>query len=127
MSQHSQSMQRMKIDAADKEALEKGAKTCWNKFTRVTDKFSEIIFITSLSGVSLFNFVFQFTKGQSFSIFGSIQCIFLVILAIMIYKSWKADVIFLMYFGFLRGSFSKTLFMLFCACMTFPIVDPEKN
>ena len=120
-------MQRMKIDAADKEALEKGAKTCWNKFTRVTDKFSEIIFITSLSGVSLFNFVFQFTKGQSFSIFGSIQCIFLVILAIMIYKSWKADVIFLMYFGFLRGSFSKTLFMLFCACMTFPIVDPEKN
>ena len=45
----------------------------------------------------------------------------------MIYKSWKADVIFLMYFGFLRGTFSKTLFMLFCACMTFPIVEPNEG
>ena len=45
----------------------------------------------------------------------------------MTYKSWKADVIFLMYFGFLRGSFSKTLFMLFCACMTFPIVKPKEG
>ena len=56
-------MQRMKIDAEDKEALEKGAKSCWNKFSRFTDKFSEFIFIGSLTAVSLFNFVFQFTKG----------------------------------------------------------------
>ena len=51
-------MQRMKIDAEDKEALEKGAKTCWNKFSRFTDKFSEIMFIVALSALSLFNFVF---------------------------------------------------------------------
>ena len=47
-------------------------------------------------------------------------CIYYLILALMIYKSWKADITFLMYFGFMRGRISKTLFLVFCACLTLP-------
>ena len=39
----------MKFKAADKEAVEKSAKTCWNKLTRFLDKFSEIVFIFCLT------------------------------------------------------------------------------
>ena len=113
-------MQRMKIDVEQKEQLEKGAKSCWNKFSHFTDKFTEVIFIVSLSLVSLYSFISMFIKGGKFSIFTLLQSIYQIILAPMVYKSWKAEVTFLMYFGFLRGRFSKTLFLLFCACMTFP-------
>ena len=55
-----ESVHRIKVDMADKEALERGARTCWNKFSRFADKFTEIIFIVSLITISLWNFVNMF-------------------------------------------------------------------
>ena len=111
----------------DKEAMTKGAKTCWNKFSHFTDKFTEIIFIAGLTIVSLYNFIVMFTKTGSFNLITLMLSIYLLVLATMIYKSWKSDITFLMYFGFLRGKLSKTLFLLFCACMTFPRDSKDKN
>ena len=113
-------MQRLKIDIEDQEAMQKGAKTCWNRFSYYVDKFSEVIFISCLVIVSLYNLVEMFTKSGKFNLITLMLSIYLIIMATMIYKSWKSDITFLMYFGFLRGKLSKTIFLLFCACMTFP-------
>ena len=114
------SVHRIKIDMADKEAMERGARTCWNKFSRWADKFSELIFIISLVTISLWNFLIMFQKDKKFSFVTLMLCIYYLLLALMIYKSWKADITFLMYFGFMRGRISKTLFLVFCACLTLP-------
>ena len=37
-----------KYAAEDKEKLERGAKNCWNRFTRILDKTTEILFIGTL-------------------------------------------------------------------------------
>ena len=115
-----ESVHRIKIDVADREALERGSRTCWNKFSRWVDKFTEIIFIVSLITISLGNFITMFGTGHKFDFKTFLCCIYYLILALMIYKSWKADITFLMYFGFMRGRISKTLFLVFCACLTLP-------
>ena len=43
-----------------------------------------------------------------------------VLFAALIFMSTRENSKVLFYFGFLRGRFSKTLFLLFCACIIFP-------
>ena len=42
-----------RLNAEDREAAQKGAKGCWNKFTRLTDKFIEAIFIVTLGSLGV--------------------------------------------------------------------------
>ena len=49
--------------------------------------------------------------------------IYFIGLALMIYWSWSFNCKFLIYFGFMQGRFTKTLFLIFCACFTLPGSD----
>ena len=43
-----------------------------------------------------------------------------IILAGIVFLSWKNNEIVLLYMGFMRGKMSKAVFLMFCACMVFP-------
>ena len=43
-----------------------------------------------------------------------------VVLATLLFLSMRENQTVLFYFGFLRGKFSKTLFLLFCSCIVLP-------
>ena len=43
-----------------------------------------------------------------------------IILAGIVFLSWKNNEIVLTYMGFMRGKMSKAVFLMFCACMVFP-------
>ena len=61
-------MQKLKFDAQDRELMETGAKSCWNKFTRFVDKFTEIIFMLALCGRAIYSIIMMFigaNKGFS--------------------------------------------------------------
>ena len=119
--QQNAQMQKLKFDAADKEALELHAKACWNKFTRFADKFSELTFIICLSITGLYVLIMQFVvKSVTFDLLRTLLAFYYIFMAMLIFASWKAKVNFLIYFGFMRGRLSKCLFLLFCACMSFP-------
>ena len=114
----------MKFKAADKEAVEKSAKTCWNKLTRFLDKFSEIVFIFCLTANAIWNLLSMFLgddpTDKGFSMLRLLLSIYFMFLAVLIFTSWRANINFLTYFGFMRSNFSKCLFLLFCSCMSFP-------
>ena len=46
--------------ASDQEQLEKHASNCWNRFTRLLDKFIEAVFVLALVTVAIGNQVFCF-------------------------------------------------------------------
>ena len=46
-------------------------------------------------------------------------------MSFMIYLSWTAHTKFLVYFAFMQSHLPKSLFMLFCACMTLPGSDGD--
>ena len=113
----------MKYAAIDREELEVNSRTCWNKFTRLLDKFVEIIFIFSLVGNGIWNMLSMFlgsTEDKKFSFLRFLLCFYYWFLALLIFTSWRSNIGFLTYFGFMRGTFSKSLFLLFCACLCFP-------
>ena len=55
----------------------------------------------------------------------AIVIVYQFILAFMISLSMKGNQGLLIYFGFLKGKMSKSIFLLFCATMVFPIVDAD--
>ena len=54
-----------------------------------------------------------------------IAIVYQFILAFIISLSMKGHQGLLIYFGFLKGKMSKSIFLLFCATMVFPIVDAD--
>ena len=124
-------MSRVRYEVADKEAMERGAKSVWNKFTRLLDKFTEIIFILCLVGVGSWNiasmFVGEDPADKGFSILRTLLAVYMFFIAFLIFISWRANITFLAYFGFMRGSFSKALFLLFAGCLCFPNDHSTKN
>ena len=101
-----------------------GAKNCWNKFTRFLDKFTEIIFISSLIGMGIWNIVFMIVGEKKDTGFNYVMTSILVayqwFLAVLIFKSWKGDLTYLTYFGFMRGKLAKALFLIFAGAFCFP-------
>ena len=57
-------LQKLKFDAQDRENMESGAKSCWNKFTRFVDKFTEIIFMLALCGHAIYSIVTMFVGAK---------------------------------------------------------------
>ena len=109
----------------DKELAAAGAKNCWNKFTRFLDKFTELIFISSLVGIAIWNIVFMIVGTHStetgFSyIMTSLIIGYQLFLASLILMSWKGNLNYLTYFGFMRGKLSKALFLIFAGAFCFP-------
>ena len=108
----------------DKELAAAGAKNCWNKFTRFLDKFTEIIFISSLTGMAIWNLVFMIIGKKGDKGFNYVITTFIiayqVFLASLILMSWRGNLNYLTYFGFMRGKLSKALFLIFCGGFCFP-------
>ena len=118
----------LEFQARDREYMERKSITTYNKCTRFIDKFVEIIFMVSLAVLGIWNFVQQFVlKGSYFNVWQTILSFYLIGLALMIYWSWSFNCRFLVYFGFMQGTFTKTLFFLFSACMTLPGADGKVN
>ena len=121
MQQHKADVQQMKWDAQDKELVESTAKSCWNKFTRMLDKMGETLFMVCLVALAIWNGVSMFMgDDKGFSLMRSLLCVYYLFLALLIFQSWRGNINFLTYFGFMRSSVSKAFFLLFCACMCFP-------
>ena len=55
-----------------------------------------------------------------------IVIVYMLGLAAVLYLSMKGHETILMYFGFLRGKFSKAFFLLFCACIVLNSPDSGK-
>ena len=53
-------------------------------------------------------------------ILNSICVVYYLLLACIIFLSWKNNETVLKYLGFMRGNISKTVFLLFCGTMVFP-------
>ena len=79
----------------------------------------EIIFILSLTANGVWNIASMFT-GEGFSLLKLLLSFYFFFMAALILTSWKSNIGFLTYFGFMRSTFSKSLFLLFCACLCFP-------
>ncbi len=109
------------MEAQYKESMETNAKSCWNKFSRFADKFSEVIFLCSLVGLGVWSFFQQFLMSKTgFSIVQILYSIQLIFMGGLIYGSIKSQPDLLVYFGFMRSNFNKILFKLYCACLIFP-------
>ena len=110
--------------AEDKEKLERGAKNCWNKSTRILDKFIEVIFITALVTEAVCNQLFSFVGCDSacegFKLMTLLLSLYQLFLAFIIFESWRGNITVLTYIGFMRGRASKSLFLVFTACMVAP-------
>ena len=117
-------LMQVRYEAKDREHMESTAKSAWNKFTRFLDKFVEIIFISVLIANGIWNLVSMFVGNdpddKGFSILRLLLLLNYFFLAVLIFASWRGNLTVLVYFGFLRVPTSKALFLLFCACMTFP-------
>ena len=113
-----------RYEMSDREALEIGAKSCFNQFVRVLDKFTEATFILALTALGVWNFISQFiVKKATFSVAQSLLSIYLLGAAALLSLSLKNNLTVLTYFGFMRGKLTKSLFLLFCSCMTMPGSD----
>ena len=114
-------MQRLKFDAADKEAMERHAKACWNKLTRFLDKFTEITFMVCLTASGVWNVASMFVgDDKGFHLLRLVLGVYYLFMALLVYMSWTANIEFITYFGFMRSAVYKSFFLLFCACLTFP-------
>ena len=118
------------MSVEDKQQMYSGASTLWNNFVTVTDKFTELIFICSLLGAAVWDlcrmYVFSGTNG-SYDIIktkkytNTMVTVYYVMLAGILYLSMINHERTLYNFGFLRGSISKAVFLLFCAAIVFPM------
>ena len=118
----------LEFQARDREYIERKSITKYNKCTRFIDKFVEIIFIIILGVLGIWNFVQQFVlQGEYFNLWQTTLSVYLIGMSLMIYWSWSFNCRFLVYFGFMQGTFTKSLFFLFTACMTLPGADGMIN
>ena len=82
-------LQKMKYEAKDKELLERGAKTFWNKLTRFLDKFAEVTFILCLTGEGIWNLLSMFIgddiNDKGFSILRTLLSFYFFFLAWMVF------------------------------------------
>lgn len=116
----------LQFQAEDRERLERGSIFCWNQTTRFLDKFVEVLFIGILSLLAIWNFIDQFfSSTKKFGFGPTLLSAYLLGLAGMIYLSWTANLKFLVYFGFMQSHLPKSMFFLFCACMTLPGHDGD--
>ena len=112
--------------ASEQEQLESNSRICWNRFTRLLDKFIELIFVLSLVTVAIGNQVFCFigapsgTANTGFHPRTLLVSFYQLFLALLIFLSWRGNTKILTYFGFMRGSLTKAIFLLFAAAMVSP-------
>ena len=76
--------------------------------------------------LSVWNFVsLFFVESKTFSVSSMLLSVYLGSMSFMIYMSWTAHTKFLVYFSFMQSHIPKSLFLLFCACMTLPGSDGD--
>ena len=114
-----------KLSEEDQERLKTGAKTCWEKFTTFVDKFSELIFIVALlasCGWNIYHlFVAQDPSYTNHMFISILLCVYYIIFAAILFLSMRGHEKVLFYLGFLRGRMSKAIFLMFLACLVFPV------
>ena len=134
------------MDEADKEALKEGAATVWHRFAEFVDKFTELIFskyqrifiiysILNLVGCLLGVFVWDVLRLSVFAdvnmraqwVTCTLICIMYLVCAALLFLSMREHEKTLLYFGFLKGAFAKSVFLLFATALIFPMKPTKEN
>ena len=106
------------ISDEDKQKAKDGCIKCWKKFIIFLDKFCELYFACSLIASATHNF-YQLSIGEdaNFTIKGFIYEFHLVFAVIMLFLSMRANKKVVFWFGFMEGTWSKALFLMYCASL----------
>ena len=117
----------------DKRAAIDGCKNCCHRFTIFVEKFSELIFVTSMLAATGFKIFWTIMSTDSGDFLQKVAylstCIHYVIFSIILFMSMRGNEQVKYYFGFLDGQVSKCVFLLFCANLVWPInvIDLDDN